>query len=71
MYFSGLILLLGAVINAVLGGYASGAAGGVGQGAATDETTRTTGGETTYEETLTREESAKYLKALCEDLTGR
>lgn len=71
LYFSGLILLLGAIINAVLGGYASGKTGGVGQGAAESETTRETGDETKYEETLTRKESAEFLKALREDLTGR
>ena len=66
-----MILLLGAVINAVLGGYASGTAGGVGRGAAEDTTTRATGDETKYEGRLNREESADYLKALREDLTGR
>lgn len=34
LYFSGLVLLLGAVINAVVGGHATGRAGGVGRGAA-------------------------------------
>lgn len=67
LYFSGLILLLGAVINAVLGGYASGRPGGVGRGAAVN----TAGGETKYEGTLTGEEFAEYLKALHEDITGR
>ncbi|WP_336343915.1 YihY/virulence factor BrkB family protein [Halalkalicoccus ordinarius] len=71
LYFSGLILLLGAIINAVLGGYASGDPGGVGRGAAESATTRETGDETTYEETLTREESAEFLEALREDLAGR
>ena len=71
LYFSGLVLLLGAVINAVLGEYSSGEAGGVGRGAAKDETTRKPGYETLYEETLTRDELATYLKALREDLTGR
>lgn len=48
LYFSGLIPLLGAVINTVLGGDASDKSGGVGQGAAEDGTTRA-GDETRYE----------------------
>lgn len=71
LYFSGLILLLGAIINAVLGGYASDKPGGIGQGATEDGMTHATGDETKYEGVLTHEESAAYLKALREDLTGR
>ena len=71
LYFSGLVLLLGAVINAVLGGYPSGEAGGVGRGAARDETTRESRYETVYEGTLTHDELDEYLKALQEDLTRR
>ena len=62
LYFSGLVLLLGAVINAVLGGHSSGKAGGVGRGAA--------GYETRREETLDRDEFAAYLRDLREELTG-
>ncbi|QLG29259.1 YihY/virulence factor BrkB family protein [Halorarum halophilum] len=62
LYFSGLVLLLGAVINAVLGGHASGKAGGVGQGAA--------GFDTTHEEGMSRDEFAQYLRGLREGLTG-
>ncbi|MFD1587661.1 YihY/virulence factor BrkB family protein [Halorientalis brevis] len=62
LYFSGLVLLLGAVINAVIGGYSSGKAGGVGQGA--------TGHETDREETLDREEFAEYLTELRAELTS-
>lgn len=62
LYFSGLVLLLGAVINAVIGGYSSGKAGGVGQGA--------TGYETNREETLGRDEFAEYLTKLRAELTS-
>jgi membrane protein len=40
LYFSGLVLLLGAVTNAVLGGHTSGTEGGVGRGAGGYETRR-------------------------------
>lgn len=63
LYFSGLVLLLGAVINAVLGGHASGKAGGVGRGASEYETRR--------EETMSRDEFAEYLTELREVLTDR
>ncbi|WP_136716465.1 YihY/virulence factor BrkB family protein [Halorientalis salina] len=63
LYFSGLVLLLGAVINAVLGGHASGKAGGIGQGA--------TGYQTNREETLDRDEIAEYLTELRAELTSR
>jgi membrane protein len=62
LYFSGLVLLLGAVINSVLAGHASGEAGGVGQGASDYETDR--------EESMNRDEFAEYLAALREHLTG-
>lgn len=62
LYFSGLVLLLGAVINAVIGGYSSGKAGGVGQGASSYETKR--------EEVLDRDQLADYLRELREELTG-
>lgn len=60
LYFSGVVMLVGAVVNAVLGGHSSGAAGGVGRGAAATES-RTLGGE----------ELAAYLAGLRERLTGR
>lgn len=63
LYFSGLVLMLGAVINAVLGGYSSSKPGGVGQGA--------TGHETEYEETLTRNEFVEYLNGLQRGLDTR
>ena len=63
LYFSGLVLLLGAVINAVLGGHSSGKPGGVGRGASSHETER--------EESLDRDELAAYLRDLRRDLTGR
>lgn len=62
LYFSALVLLLGAVINAVLGGHASGKAGGVGQGA--------TGYRTTREERMDPEELTAFLEALRADLAG-
>jgi membrane protein len=62
LYFSGLVLLLGAVINAVLGEHSSGKAGGVGEGAS--------GYETDREETLSRDEFGDYLRDLRNELTG-
>jgi len=63
LYFSGLVLLLGAVINAVIGGHSSGEPGGVGRGATSYETER--------EETLDRDELADYLDELRSELAGR
>ena len=63
LYFSGLVLLLGAVVNAVVGGHSSGAPGGVGRGA--------TGYETEREDRMDRDEIAAYLETLREDLGGR
>ena len=62
LYFSGLVLLLGAVINAVVGGHSSGRAGGVGRGASSYETER--------EEELSRREVSEYLELLRKDLTS-
>jgi membrane protein len=62
LYFSGLVLLLGAVINAVLSGESSGRAGGVGIGASGYETTRA--------DELDRDEFARYLRVLRERVTG-
>jgi len=62
LYFSGLVLLLGAVINAVVGDHSTGKPGGVGRGAASHETER--------EERLNRNQVAAYLWTLREDLTG-
>ena len=63
LYFSGLVLLLGAVINAVIGGHSSGEPGGVGRGATSYDTER--------EETLDRDELADYLDGLRSELAGR
>jgi membrane protein len=63
LYFSGLVLLLGAVINAVAGDHSSGTPGGVGQGATSFETER--------EESLDRDELAAYLRDLRRELGGR
>lgn len=63
LYFSAIILLLGAVINAVHGGHTSGKAGGVGRGATSYETHR--------EESMDRAEFAAYLRELREELAGR
>jgi len=62
LYFSAFVLLLGAVVNAVVGGHSSGTPGGVGQGAA--------GYDTTRDEEMGRDELAAYLDDLREDLTG-
>lgn len=63
LYFSSIILLFGAVINAVHGGHSSGKAGGVGRGATSYETRR--------EESMDRAEFAAYLAQLREQLGGR
>ncbi|MFC6838200.1 YihY/virulence factor BrkB family protein [Halomarina ordinaria] len=62
LYFSGLVLLLGAVINAVVGGHATGVAGGVGRGATETAPARET--------TLGRDDLAAYLGTLRGRLTG-
>lgn len=69
LYFSGLVLLLGAVINAVLGGYSSGQAGGIGQAAMEDERPRGSQTETKYETVLSPDDVDEYLDALHKDLT--
>ncbi|WP_336325373.1 YihY/virulence factor BrkB family protein [Halovenus sp. HT40] len=61
LYFSSLILLLGAVINAAAGGHSTGRPGGVGRGARPHQTKR--------EQSLNRAELAAYLRALDERLT--
>ncbi|WP_459192648.1 YihY/virulence factor BrkB family protein [Halosimplex sp. J119] len=63
LYFSALVLLLGAVINAVEGEHSSGRPGGVGRGAASQRTNR--------EGTLDREQLGAYLRGLDERLTAR
>lgn len=63
LYFSAVVFLLGAVVSAVLGGYASGVGGGVGEAAMTDWTAR--------DERMDRAELATYLRGLREDLTDR
>jgi len=61
LYFSGLVLLFGAVINAVVGDHSSGRAGGVGRSAADGNTER--------KATLDRSKLAAYLWTLRSDLT--
>lgn len=63
LYFSGMVLLLGAVINSVVTGESSGRAGGVGTGAS--------GYETRREGELDPDEFARYLTELREEVTGR
>jgi membrane protein len=63
LYFTALVLLLGAVINAVRGGHASGRPGGVGRGAG--------GYERKREASLSRAELDAYLRGLDEQLTAR
>lgn len=63
LYFSGLVLLIGAVINAVLGGHTSGKSGGVGRGATDYETHR--------EEEMTHDEFVAYLADIREELIDR
>jgi len=63
LYFSALVLLVGAVINAVLGAHSSGRPGGVGAAAADERTTR--------EASLDRDELGAYLRGLDERLTAR
>ncbi len=61
LYFSGLVLLLGAVINAVIGGYSDVAR----------DPDEVEGGTTDREASLTRDELAAYLRDLREGVTGR
>ncbi|ELZ22694.1 ribonuclease BN [Halosimplex carlsbadense 2-9-1] len=63
LYFTALVLLLGAVINAVLGGHASGRPGGVGRSAG--------GYEQKRRASLDRGELDAYLRGLDEQLTAR
>ncbi|WP_436927452.1 YihY/virulence factor BrkB family protein [Halosimplex amylolyticum] len=63
LYFSALVLLVGAVINAVTGEHSSGRPGGVGRGAAQRRTNR--------EASLDRDELGAYLRGLDERLTAR
>ncbi|WP_347877799.1 YihY/virulence factor BrkB family protein [Halobacterium sp. R2-5] len=62
LYFSALVLLLGAVINAVAGDHSSGVPGGIGAGA--------TGYETRHDGAMSTDRLAAYLNDLREDLTG-
>jgi len=62
LYFSAFVLLLGAVINAVVGDHSSGTPGGVGRGAV--------GYDTVREESMRGDRLAAYLQDLREDLTG-
>ncbi|WP_232819680.1 YhjD/YihY/BrkB family envelope integrity protein [Haloprofundus halophilus] len=67
LYFGGLVLLLGAVVNAVVGGYATGASGGVGRGAAERAANR----GPLREDRLNRDQAASYLRRLREDVARR
>jgi membrane protein len=64
LYFSGLVLLLGAVLNAVVGGHSTGSPGGVGRGAARDSS------DVDARRSLDRDELASYLRDLRERVTG-
>ncbi|MFC7139531.1 YihY/virulence factor BrkB family protein [Halosimplex aquaticum] len=63
LYFSALVLLVGAVINAVTGEHSSGRPGGVGRGAAKARTKR--------DQSLDRDQLDAYLRGLDERLTAR
>jgi len=63
LYFSALVLLLGAVINAVVGEHSSGEPGGVGRGATPHDTKR--------EGSLDPDELDAYLHGLAEQLGAR
>ncbi|WP_232686122.1 YihY/virulence factor BrkB family protein [Halobacterium zhouii] len=62
LYFSSLVLLLGAVINAVVGAHSTGRPGGVGRGATSFETER--------DDSMNRDELAAYLQGLREQVAG-
>ena len=62
LYFSALVLLMGAVINAVLGEHSTGEPGGVGRAATTFDTRR--------EESMNRDQLAAYLQGLREEVAG-
>jgi membrane protein len=64
LYFSGLVLLLGAVLNAVVGEHSTGEPGGVGRGAAVPKP------DAKAERSLDRAELATYLRDLRTSLTG-
>lgn len=63
LYFSGLVLLIGAVINSVIGGHVSGDPGGI--------VSEASDSESEPETTMTRDEFAQYLTGLREGVTGR
>ena len=65
LYFSGVVLLLGAVLNAVLAGRSTGRPGGVGAAVACRDT------ETELARSLERAELSSYLRDLRERITGR
>ncbi|WP_348612039.1 YihY/virulence factor BrkB family protein [Halobaculum rarum] len=65
LYFSGLVLLLGAVFNSVLGGHSTGQPGGVGA------TVAQRGTDTELDTSMERDELSGYLRDLRERLTGR
>ncbi|WP_435153052.1 YihY/virulence factor BrkB family protein [Haladaptatus sp. DFWS20] len=63
LYFSGLVLLLGAVINAIIGEHAAPVSGTADRSATSRPVERET--------SLTSDELAEYLRSLREELTGR
>ncbi|MXR41249.1 YihY family inner membrane protein [Halobaculum sp. WSA2] len=65
LYFSSLVLLLGAVLNSVLGGHSTGQPGGVGASVAQRGT------DTELDTAMDRDELSGYLRDLRERLTGR
>ncbi|WP_224449671.1 YihY/virulence factor BrkB family protein [Haloprofundus salilacus] len=75
LYFGGLLLLLGAVVNAVVGGYIGGDADETETSGLIFADSRTASDTTPVkshrEERLSPDEAAAYLRRLREDLTGR
>ncbi|XVH31427.1 YihY/virulence factor BrkB family protein [Haloferacaceae archaeon DSL9] len=65
LYFSGLVLLLGGVVNAVVGGYAGGDTEGI------DAPGRVDDERTLLDAELEDDEVTRYLDSLREDVTGR
>jgi membrane protein len=75
LYFSGMVLLLGAVLNAVVGGHSSGSPGGVGRGAGLHgegdgDSAAETSGDVENRLTLTDDDLASYLRDLRSRVTG-
>ncbi|KTG11258.1 hypothetical protein AUR64_04855 [Haloprofundus marisrubri] len=71
LYFAGLLLLLGAVINAVVGGYVGGTAVGDARVDGGGRGTASTAEKTMREDRLNRDQAARYLRRLREDVARR